>query len=143
MSAHLQKDDFSLLNQFIELGDQLSFTELVDRHGRLVMGVCYRILENQHDAQDATQATFVQLALKAKKIDSQRPLAAWLYTVARHKALDSYKMRQRRAAHIDEQTNYAMRNEFTAYSPQMLKSEEEALSAVLDSAIASFPKSTA
>lgn len=140
MITHQKEDDFILLSRFIESGDQSSFADLVHRHGSLVMGVCYRILENQHDAQEAAQATFVQLALKAKKIGRQQALAAWLYTVARHKALDSYKARKRRNDRIDEQTQHAMQDQTTAHTPQIIESEQEALSSVLDATIASLPE---
>lgn len=140
MTTDQKEDDFILLRRFIESGDQPSFAELVHRHGCLVMGVCYRILENRQDAQEAAQATFVQLALKAKKIGRQQALAAWLYTVARHKALDSYKARKRRANRIDEQTQHVMRDQTTTQTPQISDSEQEALSSVLDATIASLPE---
>ena len=45
------------------------------------------VLGDSHAAQDAFQATFLVLARKASIIDSESPLAAWLYKVAYRIAL--------------------------------------------------------
>ncbi|MEM1221479.1 MAG: sigma-70 family RNA polymerase sigma factor [Verrucomicrobiota bacterium] len=133
-------DDHTLLARFVESGDQPSFTGLVHRHGQLVFGVCYRILQNRHDAEEAAQAAFVQLAVKARKIDSGRPLAPWLHTVARQKALDSYKSRQRRNRRLEQQQRYTMNEGMAGEPRQVIESEQRALELVIDEAIESLPE---
>jgi RNA polymerase sigma factor (sigma-70 family) len=79
--------DGKLLQRFVADGEQAAFTALVQRYEQLVLGVCQNVLGDAHAAQDASQATFLVLARKANLIDSQNPLAAWLYKVAYHLAL--------------------------------------------------------
>ena len=74
--------DASLLERFAQNRDESAFEELVRRYGRLVLGVCRRVLRDSHTAEDAFQATFLVLAHKAKSLDRTRPLGSWLYTVA-------------------------------------------------------------
>jgi RNA polymerase sigma factor (sigma-70 family) len=64
--------------------DQASqaFEELLARHGAMVYSVCRRILENEHDAADAYQATFLVLARKARSIRKRDAVGSWLYGVA-------------------------------------------------------------
>lgn len=74
--------DECLLEQFISQRDESAFSTIVQRHGPMTMGVCLRILRDQHLAEDAFQATFLVLALKARGIRKRRSVASWLYGVA-------------------------------------------------------------
>lgn len=78
--------DGELLRQFIDQRDEAAFAALLQRHGRLVFGVCQRILHNLHDAEDAFQATFLVLVRKARSIVKQESVACWLHGVAHHTA---------------------------------------------------------
>src|SRR5262249_47167651 len=84
---HAQMPDGSLLHRFVANREEAAFTALVQRHERLVLSVCQRVLGDWHAAQDALQATFLVLARKAGMLDRQVPLTNWLYTVAYHAAL--------------------------------------------------------
>ena len=88
--------DGQLLQQFATLRDSASFEALVHRHGPMVLGVCYRVLGNRHDAEDAFQATFLVLVRKADSLRKDGVLANWLYGVAYRTALKARAAAQRR-----------------------------------------------
>src|SRR5947209_15794605 len=90
--------DAELLSRFIERRDEAAFEALVWRHGQLIWNVCRRMLKNQHDAEDAFQATFLVLARKANSIGKQAALGGWLYRVAHRIALGVRKNIQARQA---------------------------------------------
>jgi RNA polymerase sigma factor (sigma-70 family) len=90
--------DGQLLGCFIEHRDEAAFELLVRRHGPMVMGVCLRVLHNQHDAEDAFQATFLVLVRKAASVVPPERLANWLYGVAHQTALRARVASARRRA---------------------------------------------
>ncbi len=61
---------------------ELAFATLLDRHGRLVWCVCRSLVLNDHDAEDAFQATFLVLIRKAGSLRVRLTLGPWLFAVA-------------------------------------------------------------
>ncbi len=90
--------DDQLLESFVSNRDGAAFEALVRRHGRMVQGVCARVLRNVHDAEDAYQATFLVLAQKAAKVFPRAQVGNWLYGVANTTALRSRSAAARRQA---------------------------------------------
>jgi DNA-directed RNA polymerase specialized sigma24 family protein len=82
-----QRTDGELLNRFVTQKEEAAFALLVERHGRMLVGVCQRILGDPLLAEDSFQATFIVLARRASSLDVNSSLGPWLYAVARHIAL--------------------------------------------------------
>src|SRR5262249_21161441 len=76
------RTDGQLLTCFVRRREESAFEALVLRHGAMVMGVCRRVLGNDHDAEDAFQATFLVLARKAAVVMPRERVGNWLYGVS-------------------------------------------------------------
>jgi HlyD family secretion protein len=77
--------DGQLLERFATDADEvaeLAFAALVERHAAMVWRVCLAILRDEHDAEDAFQATFLVLLRKARSLWVQHSLGPWLHQVA-------------------------------------------------------------
>src|SRR5262245_32567135 len=88
--------DGQLLECFVSRREPAALEALVRRHAPMVWGVCRRVLQNHHDAEDALQATFLVLVRKAAAIRSPAQLGNWLYGVAHHTALKARATRAKR-----------------------------------------------
>jgi RNA polymerase sigma factor (sigma-70 family) len=75
-------EDAELLDALSSRRDEAAFEVLLGRHGPMVLGVCRRVLRNDHDAEDAFQATFLVLVRKASSIRKGAALGSWLYGIA-------------------------------------------------------------
>jgi RNA polymerase sigma factor (sigma-70 family) len=91
--------DARLLERFVADRDEAAFEVLVWRHGPVVLNVCRRLLRQEHDVEDAFQATFLVLVRKAASIGRREALAGWLYRVAYRIALAARVSIARRTAH--------------------------------------------
>ena len=81
--------DGELLAQFVKREAdtaEMAFAVLVERHAGAVMRICRAIVRNEHDAEDAFQATFLVLAAKAGRLRVRESLRPWLGAVSRRVA---------------------------------------------------------
>jgi DNA-directed RNA polymerase specialized sigma24 family protein len=74
--------DAELLDRFARRKDEAAFAILLQRHGPMVLGVCRRLLQDTHEADDAFQATFLIFLQKARSLRDPASLGNWLYGVA-------------------------------------------------------------
>ena len=93
--------DRLLLDQFLGGGDAAgpAFEQIVARYGPMVLGVCRRVAGDDHVAEDAFQAAFLVLALRAGAIRRRESLGPWLHGVAARVARRSRDAATRRMRH--------------------------------------------
>lgn len=69
-------------------GEERAFAEIVRRNKQRLFRVVNRSVPNQEDALELLQETFVSAHGALRRYDPQRPLQAWLMTIALNKARD-------------------------------------------------------
>ena len=72
-------------------GDRSAFRLLVETHQRFVYAVALRVLNNSHDAEDATQETFIRLWKNLNQYKAEIKLSTWLYRIVTNICLDILK----------------------------------------------------
>jgi RND family efflux transporter MFP subunit len=129
--------DAQLLDRFASTGDEAAFELLVWRHQGLVFGVCRRVLQDDHEAEDAFQAAFLTLARKAAAVVRREAVAGWLYRVAYRVALTARTARLRRAGR--EKSLDAAATVAAPADPALLPEQRE-LRAVVDEEVNRLPE---
>lgn len=93
------RPDRELLGRYVEWREEAVFEAIVRRHGAMVWGQCRRVLRDDHDADDAFQATFLVLARRAASVVPREKLGNRLYGVAYQAARNARAIRARRRLH--------------------------------------------
>jgi RNA polymerase sigma factor (sigma-70 family) len=129
-------NDQNLLERFVVECDESAFAALVSRHGPMVLGVCRRILREEHDVEDAFQATFLVLVRRARAIRDSSLLGHWIYGVAYRVAVRARANAVRR--HIKEPLDEV--DAIVEKSTPSSDSEQRELRAVLDEELTRLPE---
>jgi RNA polymerase sigma-70 factor (ECF subfamily) len=90
-----QMTDEELMAEYRLAGSPQVFESLVRRYERELYNYLRRFLGNTVLAEDAFQATFMQVHLKCHLFDGQRKVRPWLYTVATNQAIDIQRRNRR------------------------------------------------
>jgi RNA polymerase sigma-70 factor (ECF subfamily) len=75
---------------------EAAFATLVERYRTRIHALCYRILRDPEDAEDAAQVAFVKAYRRLDSFRGDSQFYTWLYRVAHNVANDSYQARRRR-----------------------------------------------
>tara|TARA_B100000508_G_scaffold118450_1_gene98604 strand:+ start:119094 stop:119666 length:573 start_codon:yes stop_codon:yes gene_type:complete len=101
MSRKLKKykrfSDEELAQILSNKNDQLALTEIYNRYGHLVFGLCLKYFKQKEDAEDMTVHVFTKLQAKlvGKHLDSFK---SWLYVVAKNECL--MRLRKKNYDHV-------------------------------------------
>jgi RNA polymerase sigma-70 factor (ECF subfamily) len=89
-------EDLQELVQRCLAGQQDAMHALVEKYKSQVFGLCYRMLNNREDAEDATQETFVRVFKSLKRWDATRAFDPWLLAIAGNRCRTMLARRSRR-----------------------------------------------
>jgi RNA polymerase sigma-70 factor (ECF subfamily) len=90
--------DEDLLLDYASTGNRLAFEQLVRRFEREIYSYLRSRLGDDQLAEDAFQATFLQLHLKCQQFKPDHRLSPWLYTIASNQATDLLRRNRRHKA---------------------------------------------
>jgi RNA polymerase sigma factor (sigma-70 family) len=122
--------DDELVNRYTHEQNEETFTELVRRHGPMVLSVARRVLRNATDADDVFQATFMVLARRAGAIRPASAVGQWLHGVALRTAKEALRRAARRRA---KESRVAPREQIPDAAPPDVRP-------ILDAELARLPK---
>ena len=93
-------EELSVLVNRCLAGHQPSFGQLVERFRGQVYGLCFRMLGQREDAEDATQETFVRVIRNLHRWDQGRAFEPWLLTIAGNRCRTKLARRMKRPGNV-------------------------------------------
>lgn len=91
-----------LLVQRTLAGDQQAFGELVLRYERDVFNLCYRMLNERGEAEDAAQEAFLRAYSNLDRYDQERSFKTWVLSIASNHCIDRLRRRRLTWLSLDE-----------------------------------------
>lgn len=88
-----EMEDGQLLSRH-DAGDEDAFAQLVRRWKRRVLSLAYRMLGDEHEAEDAQQIIFLRAYQALTQFDRRSEFGTWLYRIAINHCRD--RLRRRR-----------------------------------------------
>lgn len=82
-------------------GEPDAMREMLARHQSDVFGLCYRLLRNTQDAEDAAQEAFIRVFRSLHRWDPSRPLRPWILGIAVNRCRTEMGRRARRPETVD------------------------------------------
>jgi RNA polymerase sigma-70 factor (ECF subfamily) len=83
-------------------GDSEAFRALVERHGRAVYRLAYRMTGSAQDAEDVVQETFLKAYRQLSRFESRANFGTWLHRIAVNCSIDLIRSRPHREAGHDD-----------------------------------------
>ena len=80
--------------QAAQKGDSVAFMNIVEAYQKPVYNLCYRMLGDIAQAEDAAQETFLRVYTKLKTYNHDLKFSSWLLSIASHYCIDQLR-RQR------------------------------------------------
>lgn len=83
-------------------GDQAAFTNLIQRYERAVYNLCYRMLGNPGEAEDAAQEAFLRAYRSISRYDTERKFSTWVLSIASNYCIDQLRKKRLLTLSLDE-----------------------------------------
>ena len=110
-------------------GRDAALNELMERHAGKLFNYLIRCLQNEEDAADAAQETFVRVYQHRAKFDTSQRFSTWLYAIASNLVKDRYRYRIRHPQVSLDAKSEATGTDFREALPQPGPTPAETLAA--------------
>ena len=110
-------------------GHDAALNDLMARHGERLFHYLIRQLQDETDAADLAQETYVRIYQHRAKFDATQKFYTWLYTIATNLARDRLRWRTRHPQVSIDAENPATGNDFSETLPEPRATPSESLQA--------------
>jgi len=139
-----QLDEKTLIENAVN-GDQSAMATLVDSHSARIYSLAIKLLQNEEDAEDVLQETFIIMLKKLNTFSGKSSLYTWLYRIATNLALG--KLRSKQIVNPNEDINNLSESSYLGkdirkwVNPVEKDQDQSIMKSCLEKAISKLPDS--
>ncbi len=83
----MHQTDIEIVKEVLQ-GRSEAFRELVSRYKRAVYSLCYRMVQNNEEAEDLSQEVFIKVYQYLEKYDESYKFSTWILKIATNTTID-------------------------------------------------------
>lgn len=91
-------------------GDSEAFANVVEAHQSAVYNLCYRMLGDPYEAEDAAQEAFIRAYKAIKTYDRKLSFSTWILSIAAHYCIDQLRRKKLLVTSMDDQPYFQIRD---------------------------------
>lgn len=101
MKTYVREKEAEWLSQAMD-GDDQAFSRLVEAYQAPVYNLCYRMVGEAAEAEDAAQETFLKAYKALDRYDPDKKYINWILAIASNHCIDRLRKRRMKLVSIDE-----------------------------------------
>jgi RNA polymerase sigma-70 factor, ECF subfamily len=124
-AQHDERDRADMIR--LAAGHDATLNDLMERHAEKLFNYLVHSLQNEEDAADAAQETFVRVFQNRGRFDARQRFSTWLYAIATNLVKDRYRHRSRHPQVSLDAENEATGEDFRESMPEQRPTPSESL----------------
>lgn len=106
-------EDYALVQQALNHGDQRAYSELMDRYREPVFNTMLKMVHNREDADDLVLEAFGKAFRKLESYTPNFAFSTWLFKIAINNCIDFIRKRRMNLLSIDENIDSDSKQDFS------------------------------
>jgi len=132
----MQQDQY-YIKQILSEGAEEALYKLVKRYQKQVFNLCYRVIRNREEAEEAAQDVFLKAFAQLNKLEDPAKFGGWLMRIAYHRAIDYARKDKKLPVELDEAGWSRIVDEYEPGPDELLHAKEK--KALIEELLALLP----
>lgn len=111
--------------ELIKAGNSPVFSKLVSKYQRPIYNLCYQMLRDSMEAEDAAQEVFLRAYARLDTYNSNHKFSTWLFAIASHYCIDILRPHRMQLVSWDDSPPVSRSSTQNAFQPEKMLLQAE------------------
>jgi RNA polymerase sigma factor (sigma-70 family) len=143
VNKEIKERDFELIRD-AKAGSVKAYDELINKYRAAVYNLVFRMVRNQHEAEDLMQEAFIKVYNSLNSFNEEYAFSTWLFKIATNNCIDYFRKRKLQTLSLDKPIKYKDSEMQHEYADPELDAEKTLIakerSKLIQEAINALPK---